>query len=264
MSLGESQPVVLMTGATRGVGLAIAAKFAQEGAALVMLVKDHASEESKKVCEELGTLGGSAVMFQCDIRNDSEIIESIDKVYQQYGRLDVCVLNASVVILSNTQDISLEAYDLMNSVNARSNFVIAKYAQKYLRYAESPHIIMIAPPINLDPRWLGSYLAYTASRYLCSMQVVGLSEEFRADNISVNALWPKTNINSKDFCNVIQGTYETQRYSRHPAIMGDACWSLLSKNAMGLTGEFFIDEEVLRDDGVEDFSKYAEYESEIC
>lgn len=263
MSSGLDTSVVLMTGAMRGIGLAIAAKFSQEQSQLAVLVKDAQSEASEKFKAELEALGGEVTLIPCDIRSESDIIRAVDDVYKRYARLDYCILNASVVMLSNTQDSTAETYDLMHSVNARSTFLIAKHAQKYMRYAESPQICVISPPINLDPRWLGSHLPYTSSRYLASMIAVGLAEEFKSDNILVNALWPKTNINSRDVCNVIQGTYESQKQCRHPAIMGDACWSLLAKNSHGLSGEFFIDEEVLRDDGINDFSKYTELEEGV-
>ncbi|MDC3180980.1 SDR family NAD(P)-dependent oxidoreductase [Gammaproteobacteria bacterium] len=258
MSTGMERPVVLMTGAVRGVGLAVAAKFSQEGYTVSIFVKDPQSEDSTKIASDLNALGGQVELFACDIRSEEQIVSAVDQVYKTHGRIDACVLNASVINLNNVQDSTLEEYDLMHSVNSRSHLLVSKYAQKYLRFAECPQICVISPPINLDPRWLGAHLPYTSSRYLASMIVVGLAEEMKADNIKVNALWPKTNINSKDVCNVIQGTYEAQKQCRHPAIMGDACWSLINKNAMGLTGEFFIDEEVLRDEGVEDFSKYAD------
>jgi citronellol/citronellal dehydrogenase len=260
MSMGMDRSVVVMTGAMRGIGLAIAAKFSQEGSVLAILVKDDLSEEALHVKEDLVGLGGEIELVKCDIRSEEDIMNALDHIYKEHGRIDSCILNASVVNLNNVQDSTSAEYDLMHSVNARSHMLIAKYAQKYLRFAENPQICIIAPPINLDPRWLGAHLPYTSSRYLASMIVVGLAEEMKADNIKVNALWPKTNINSKDVCNVIQGTYESQRQCRHPAILGDACWSLISKDAHGLSGEFFIDEEVLRDDGVEDFTKYVDSE----
>ena len=258
MGSGMHMPVILMTGAMRGVGLAIAAKFSQEGAKIAILVKDDQSEECQKIKDDLISLGSEVTLIKADIRLESEVNAGVKAAYDAYGALDICILNASVVVLSNTEETSVEVYDLMQQVNARSNFMLAKAARQYLQYSDIAHICMISPPINLDPKWLGAHLAYTSSRYLSSMMVVGLAEEFRSSDILVNALWPKTHINSKDVCNVIQGTYESQKQCRHPAIMGDACWSLLSRNAMGLTGEFFIDEEVLKEEGIEDFSKYSE------
>ncbi len=252
------KPTVLMTGAMRGIGLAIAAKFSQEGAKLAILVKDVASEESQKIQDELTQLGGEVSLIKTDIRSEEEINAGVQEANNKMGSIDVCVLNASVVVLSNSLETSIDVYDMMHQVNARSNFLIGKAARPFLEQSDIAHICMITPPINLDPKWLGAHLAYTSSRYLASMLVVGFAEEFKSSQILVNALWPKTNINSKDACNVIQGTYESQKQCRHPAIMGDACWSLISRNAMGLSGEFFIDEEVLREDGIEDFSKYVE------
>ena len=258
MNANIGRPSVLMTGAMRGIGLAIAAKFAQEGARIAILIKDDQSDESQKIQEELSQLGGEALLVKADIRSEDDIKAGVDTAAKAFGGLDVCVLNASVVVLTNSEETSIDVYDMMHQVNARSNFLIAKAARQYLQDSDIAHICMISPPINLDPKWLGAHLAYTSSRYLSSMIVVGLAEEFRSSNILVNALWPKTNINSKDACNVIQGTYESQKQCRHPAIMGDACWSLIARNAMGLSGEFFVDEEVLREDGIEDFSKYVE------
>lgn len=251
-----------MTGAMRGIGLAIAAKFAQESARIAILVKDNQGEDSQKIKEELTGLGGTCELIQADIRSPEDVTKGVDQAAELLGGLDVCVLNASVVVLTNSDETSIEVYDMMHQVNARSNFLIAKAARKHLEKSELGHICMITPPINLDPKWLGAHLAYTSSRYLGSMIVSGLAEEFKSSDILVNALWPKTNINSKDACNVIQGTYESQKQCRHPAVMGDACWSLIKRNAMGLTGEFFIDEEVLREDGVEDFDKYVEGQTE--
>lgn len=258
MSTDINRPAILMTGAMRGIGLAIAAKFAQESARIAILVKDDQGEDSHKIKEELTQLGGEVALIKADIRNESDVKSGVDQAAELFGGLDICVLNASVVVLTNSEETSIDVYDMMQQVNARSNFLIAKAARKHLEHSDIAHICMISPPINLDPKWLGAHLAYTSSRYLSSMLVVGLAEEFKSSNILVNALWPKTNINSKDACNVIQGTYESQKQCRHPAIMGDACWSLIKRNAMGLSGEFFIDEEVLREDGVEDFSKYVE------
>ncbi|MCP8352566.1 SDR family NAD(P)-dependent oxidoreductase [Candidatus Synchoanobacter obligatus] len=264
MNADMYQPAVLMTGAMRGIGLAIAAKFAQEGARLAMIVRDDKGEDCQKIQSELSQLGGEVHLIKADIRSKDDIELGVSKAAEVLGGLDICVLNASVVVLTNTEETSIDVYDMMHQVNARSNFLIAKSARQYLQESEIAHICMIAPPMNLDPKWLGAHLAYTSSRYLASMMVVGLSEEFKSSNILVNALWPKTNINSKDACNVIQGTYESQKQCRHPAIMGDACWSLIVRNAMGLTGEFFVDEEVLREDGVEDFNKYVEsFEEEV-
>lgn len=253
---------VLMTGAMKGIGLAIAAKFAQEGSKIAILVKDDQSEDSIKIRDELNRLGGEISLVKTDIREEKEINEGVEKAATLMGGLDVCLLNASVVVLSNTEETPIALFDLMHQVNARSHYLIAKAARKHLESSEIAQICSIVPPINLDPKWLGAHLPYTSSRYLASMMVVGLAEEFKSSNVIVNALWPKTNINSKDICNVIQGTYESQKHCRHPAIMGDACWSLITKNAMGLTGEFFIDEEVLREDGIEDFSKYVEQQPE--
>lgn len=255
---------VLMTGAMRGIGLAIAAKFSQEGSDIAILVKDDQNEENIKIRNELSRLGGSVTLIKADIRLESDINAGVKQAVEALGRLDVCILNASVVVLTNSEETNTEISDLMYQVNARSPYLIAKAARPFLQNSEHAQICMISPPINLDPKWLGAHLPYTASRYLASMVVVGLAEEFKASNILVNALWSKTNINSKDICNVIQGTYESQKHCRHPAIMGDACWSLISKQSMGLTGEFFIDEEVLIEDGVEDFSKYVEgYTEEV-
>lgn len=258
MGIYTDKLAVLMTGAMRGIGLAIAAKFSQEGSNIAILVKDDESEENIKIRDELNQLGGKITLIKADIRTESEINEGVKKAVEALGQLDVCVLNASVVVLTNAEETATEIADLMYQVNARSPYLVAKAARPYLQNSDNAQICMISPPINLDPKWLGSHLPYTSSRYLASMVVVGLAEEFKASDILVNALWSKTNINSKDTCNVIQGTYESQKHCRHPAIMGDACWSLVSKQAMGLTGEFFIDEEVLIEDGIEDFSKYVE------
>lgn len=264
MGAHSGKLAVLMTGAMRGIGLAIAAKFSQEGAQIAILVKDDQSPETLKIKEELTQLGGEITLIKADIRSEDEIKAGVKQAYEALGKLDVCVLNASVVVLSNAEETTTEISDLMYQVNARSPYLIAKAARQYLQESDSAQICMISPPINLDPKWLGAHLPYTSSRYLASMMVVGLAEEFKASNILVNALWSKTNINSKDTCNVIQGTYESQKHCRHPAIMGDACWSLIAKRSMGLTGEFFIDEEVLLEDGVEDFSKYVEsYTEEV-
>lgn len=258
MSAQLGKLAVLMTGAMRGIGLAIAAKFAQEGSQVAILVKDNESPENIKIQEELSQLGGRVSLIKADIRLEQDIKAGVSKAVEVMGKLDICILNASVVLLSNVEETTTELYDLMYQVNARSNFLIAKAARPHLQLSEDAQICIISPPINLDPKWLGAHLPYTASRYLTSMIVVGLAEEFKSSNILVNALWPKSNINSKDICNVIQGAYESQRYCRHPAIMGDACWALMSSGSMGLTGEFFVDEEVLRESGVDDFSKYAE------
>lgn len=262
MSTHVEKMSVLMTGAMRGIGLAIAAKFSQEGSRIAILVKDDQCDESLKVKEELTQLGGEIVLIKADIREEADIQAGVKAAAEKLEGLDVCILNASVIVLTSSEETSKEVYDLMHAVNARSTFLIAKAARPYLQDSEMAQICVISPPINLDPKWLGAHLPYTSSRYLGSMMVVGLAEEFKSSNILVNALWPKTNINSKDICNVIQGTYESQKHCRHPAIMGDACWSLIAKQAMGLTGEFFIDEEVLREDEIEDFNKYIEHQEE--
>jgi len=253
---------VLITGASRGIGKAIAIRLAAEGANVAVAAKtieEHPKLEgtiytAAKEISEAGT--GTALPFQLDVRDEGAILQTVQKITEAFGGIDILINNASAISLTSTAKTEPKRYDLMQDINVRGPFLMSQACIPYLKKASNPHILNLSPPINLDPKWFGRHLAYTISKYGMSMVVLGLSEELKAFNIAVNALWPRTTIATAAVQNILGGDYLIKK-SRKPQIVADAAFHILQRPSSGCTGNFFIDEEVLRSAGVQDFDQYA-------
>ncbi len=250
----------LISGASRGIGKYIGLRLAQAGANIVIAAKT--TEPHPKLsgtiytaAKEMEAHGAKVLALKLDVRDEDNMKHVIDMAVAEFGGLDGLINNASAINLSDTSNIPMSRYDLLQDINVRGSFMAAKYSIPHLKKSDNPHIMYLSPPINLDPNWVGKHLAYTMSKYCMSLQVMGLADELKSHNIAVNALWPKTIIGTAAIRN-FPGGEQMQRQSRHPQIVADAAFEILSKPSSEFTGNFLVDEDVLRDARVEDFSKY--------
>lgn len=250
---------LFITGASRGIGLAIALRAAQDGANIVVAAKSDVPNPKlpgtiHSAAAAIEAEGGQALAIKCDIREEQEVLAAVDKAVERFGGIDILVNNASAIWLRGTLDTPIKRFDLMNQVNARGTFLCSQACLPHLLKAENPHILTLAPPPNLDPRWWGPHVGYTLAKMGMSLVTLGLAEEFRERGVAVNALWPRTVI-ATDAINMIPGV-EVAR-CRRPEILADAAHAVLTTPARELTGRFLIDETLLRERGVVDFSHYA-------
>lgn len=252
---------IFITGASRGIGKAIGLRLAREGANIVVAAKTvepHPKLEGTifTAAKEIEKAGGKALAVQLDIRQEDNVQVAINKAVDHFGGIDVLVNNASAINLSKTPGLPMKRYDLMHDINVRGTFMVAKYCIPHLKKASNPHILNLSPPLNMSPDWFGNHLAYTMSKYGMSMIVLGLANELKADGIAANALWPKTAIATAAIRNLLGGE-EIIKCSRTPNIMADAAYAIFTKSSQECTGNFFIDEKVLRAEGLTDFDQYA-------
>lgn len=252
---------VLITGGSRGIGKSIAIQLAREGADIAIVgktVEVHPKLEGTifSAAEEIDQGLGKVIALQGDIRSEEDIFRFVGATVDQLGGIDILVNNASAINLSTSATMEPKRYDLMMDINIRGTFLVSQACIPHLKKGHNPHILNLSPPIDLNPAWFGKHLAYTMSKYGMSMIVLGLSEELRSAGIGVNALWPKTTIATAAVKNLLGGDYLIQR-SRHPGIVAEAAAQILKRNSAGCTGNFFIDEDILREAGIEDFSQYA-------
>ncbi len=252
---------IFITGASRGIGKAIALKFAKEGANIAVASKSVTENPKLRgtiysAVEEIEKVGGKGIAIPCDIRFEDQIEAAVKKTTEHFGGIDILVNNASAISLTNTQQTETKRLDLMHNINIRGTLLVSRHCIPFLKKGRNPHILNLSPPINLDPKWFKNHLAYTISKYGMSMIVMGLAEELRKDKIAVNALWPKTTIDTAAVKNLLGGEALAQM-SRKPEIIADAAHYIFSQPAEECTGNFFIDEEVLAMAGVTDLTKYA-------
>lgn len=252
---------ILMSGGSRGIGLAIALRAARDGANVAILAKTaepHPSLEGTvhTAADQIRAAGGGALAVVGDVRNDDDVTAAVEATVAEFGGIDVVINNASAIDLSKTPDVSMKRYDLMADINVRGTFMLSKFALPALRQAANPHILTLSPPLNLDPAWAGRHLAYTMAKYGMSLTTLGLAEELRGDGIAVNSLWPRTLIDTAAI-RAMPGGSELVRASRTPDIVADAAHAVLVRPARECTGNFFTDEEVLRQEGITDFSRYS-------
>jgi len=252
---------LFVTGASRGIGLAIALRAAQDGANVIIAAKTTAPHPRLpgtiySAAEEIIKAGGKAFPVECDIRNEDQVRAAVEAGVKQFGGIDICVNNASAISLTQTVDTDMKKYDLMHGINTRGTFVTSKACIPYLKKSKNPHILNISPPLSMEERWFAPHVAYTMAKFGMSMCALGMSGELKQDGIAVNTLWPLTTIATAAVKNVLGGD-EMINKSRLPEIMADAAHVVLSSNSRQVTGGFFIDESVLRAAGVSDFSKYA-------
>jgi citronellol/citronellal dehydrogenase len=250
---------LFVTGASRGIGLAIALRAARDGANVVIAAKSNVPHPKlpgtiHTAREAIEAAGGQALAVATDVREESEVEAAVAAGAERFGGIDILVNNASAIALTGTAETPMKRFDLMHQVNTRGTFLCTRACLPHLRRAANPHVLNIAPPLNMDRKWFAPHIAYTMAKYGMSMCVLGMAEEFRADGIAVNALWPRTGIDTAAIA-YIAGR-DMLRRCRTPAIMADAAWAILTRDARSCSGRFFIDDEVLREEGVSDFSSY--------
>lgn len=252
---------VFITGASRGIGRAIALKLAQNGANVVIAAKST-TEDARlggtifSVAQEINNAGGKALPVQLDVRFEDQIELAIHQAVHTFGGIDILINNASAIQLTNTEQTESNRFDLMHNINVRGAFLVTKASISYLKKSNNAHILNISPPLNINPKWLKPYVAYAISKYNMSMLVMGWAEELKPYNIAANALWPKTTIATAAVKNLLGGNALIKK-SRVPSIMADAAYWILLQPAANCSGYFFIDEEVLARQGINDFSIYA-------
>jgi citronellol/citronellal dehydrogenase len=253
---------ILITGGSRGIGKAIAVRLAREGADIIIVGKTaepHPRLEGTiyTAAEEITKAGARNVLpIQGDIRFEDSIEQIVKTTIDRFGGIDILINNASAISLTPTEQTEPKRWDLMHDINVRGTFFMSKACLPYLKKAANPHILNLSPPLNLNPEWFGRYLAYSISKFGMSMVVLGLAEEMKQHRIGVNALWPKTTIATAAIQNVVGGDMLMQR-SRKPDIVADAAFYILQQPSTGCTGNFFIDEEILQQQGITDFTHYA-------
>jgi citronellol/citronellal dehydrogenase len=250
--------VLFVTGASRGIGLAIALRAARDGARIVIAAKTTAPHAKLPgtiftAAEEIRRAGGEALPIACDIRFAEQVDAAVAQAVAAFGGIDVCVNNASAISLTPTLETPLKVFDLMNQINYRGAWLASRACLPHLLKSATPHLLNLAPPLNVKPQWFGQHAAYTIAKYNMSLLALGLAEEFRG-RVAVNALWPQTIIATAAIRNL--GGEELIKHCRKPEIMADAAHAILTKG-LDFTGKFLIDEEVLRSEGVQDFGAYA-------
>ena len=251
---------ILITGASRGIGRAIALRAARDGARVAVAAKTAEPHPKlpgtvHSVAAEVEAAGGRALPVVMDARDEDQIQTAVDLTVNHFGGLDVLVNNCSAISLTPTLETPVKRFDLMHQVNVRATFVASRACIPHLKAGNNPHILGMSPPLNLDPRWFGSHLAYTISKYGMSMCVLGLAEELKRHGIAVNALWPRTAL-APSAVDLIAGE-EARKGCRTPAIMADAAHAILCRAAADYTGHFCLDEDVLREEGTDDFEPYS-------
>jgi citronellol/citronellal dehydrogenase len=249
---------LFITGASRGIGKAIALRAARDGANIVIAAKTAEPDPRLpgtiySAAEEIEAAGGRALPIVVDVRQEELVHAAVAAAVEHFGGIDILVNNASAISITRTPETPLKRYDLMMDINVRGTFVCAQACLAYLRKSTNPHILTLSPPIDLSPKWLGAHVAYTTSKYAMSLLSLGMAEEFRADGIAVNALWPRTIIATSALKVAQQG--EAER-GRTPEIMADAAYWILTRPARTNSGRFFLDELALREAGVKDFDRY--------
>ncbi len=254
---------IFITGGSRGIGLAIALRAAADGASIAIAAKT--AEENPKLpgtiftaAKEIEAAGGKALPIQCDIRDEDAIAAAVTKAADQFGGLDILINNASAINLTPTEKTPAKRFDLMFDVNVRGTFLTSQAAIPYLRESakagRNPHILTLSPPLSMSPKWFKSHVAYTMSKYGMSMCVLGMAEEFKREGIAVNALWPRTAIDTAAL-QMIPGV-DTD-FCRKPEILADTAHIILNRDAKTTTGNFFVDDEVLASEGITDLEKYS-------
>ena len=251
---------LFITGASRGIGLAIGLRAARDGANVVIAAKT--AEPHKKLpgtiysaAEEIEKAGGKALPIVVDVREPESVKAAVDAAVERFGGIDICVNNASAIQLTGTLATDYRRYDLMNQVNARGTFVTTRTCLPHLLKAENPHVLMLSPPLDMSPRWFAGHVAYTMAKYGMSMCVLGMAEEFRDQGVAFNALWPRTGIATAAIEFALAGE-EGMRHCRTPDIIADAAYAIFNKPARDCTGNFFIDDVLLYAEGERDFDKY--------
>jgi citronellol/citronellal dehydrogenase len=251
---------LFVTGASRGIGLAIALRAARDGANVAVAAKT--AEPHPKLpgtiysaAEEIEAAGGHALPLIVDVREEESVMAAVEATVQRFGGIDICVNNASAISLTGVQGTDMKRYDLMHQINARGTFLTSKACLPHLKRAANPHVLMISPPLDMSPRWFGPHVAYTMAKFGMSMCVLGMAEEFRGDGVAFNALWPRTGIATAAIKFALSGD-EGMRRCRTPEIMADAAYAVFNRPAREFSGNFLIDDSFLYAEGERDFDQY--------
>ncbi|WP_346237566.1 NAD(P)-dependent oxidoreductase [Niabella insulamsoli] len=250
-----------ITGASRGIGKAIALRLAREGVNIVVAAKSVRENEKLggtifSAAEEIEALGVKALPVPCDIRDEAMIQEAVEKTAATFGGIDIVINNASAIALTKTSETKTNRFDLMHDINVRGTFLVTRHCLPWLSKSDHAHILTLSPPLNMAPKWLGSHIAYTMSKYNMTMMALGWAEEFKDMPVASNALWPQTTIDTAAVRNLLGGEALVQM-SRKPEILADAAYYILAKKPGNCTGNAFIDEKVLKQNGITDLSSYS-------
>jgi citronellol/citronellal dehydrogenase len=252
---------VFITGASRGIGKAIALKLAGEGANIVVVAKSVTEDPRLggtiySVAEEINKAGGRAIGVQCDIRDEDQIINAVQEAIKIFGGIDVLINNASAISLTPTEQTETKRFDLMHSINVRGTFLVTKHCLPFLKKGNNPHVLTLSPPLDMNPKWFAPSVAYTISKFNMSMMTLGWAEEFKSAGVAVNSLWPVTTIATAAVKNLLGGDYLVSR-SRKPEILADAAFHIITQPSASCTGNLFLDEDVLKQAGITDLDSYA-------
>lgn len=252
---------VFITGASRGIGKAIALKLAQQGANVVIAAKT--SEANPKLpgtiyaaAEEVELAGGKALPLVVDIRSEEMVEKAVEKSVKEFGGIDILINNASALNTSGTLDLEMKRFDLMHQINVRGTFMVSQKCIPHLKKAKNPHILNLSPPLNFQAKWFAPHVAYSISKFNMSLLVLGMAEEFKQDGIGINALWPRTLIATSAIASLVEGE-KLMKKARTPQIVADAAYFILRRNSKDCTGNFFIDEDVLVKEGITELDGYA-------
>jgi citronellol/citronellal dehydrogenase len=261
MSRSLRDKTLFITGASRGIGLAIAKRAAQDGARIAIAAKSVA--ENPKIpgtiysaAAEIEAAGGKALALPCDIRFDDQVEAALAKTVETFGGVDILINNASAIDLRGIDLLDMKRFDLMHQINARGTYLCAKFALPHLRKAKNPHILTLSPPLDMNPKWFAPNLAYTMAKYGMSLVTLGLARDLARDGVAVNSLWPETAIATAAVANLLGGD-EVVKRARKPEIVSDAAHAILTRPSRDCTGNFFIDVRVLAEEGVSDFTPYS-------
>ena len=252
---------LFISGASRGIGLAIALRAARDGANVALVAKTaepHPKLEGTvyTAAEQIEAAGGRALPIVGDIRDESQVASAVEQAVQRFGGIDVCVNNASAINLAGTEALELKRFDLMHDINVRGTFAVGRACIPHLRAAENPHILTLSPPISLEPRWLGPHIGYTLAKYGMSLCALGWAAELAGDGIASNALWPRTLIATAAVQNLLGGD-EAMARSRRPELYADAAHAVLVRDSRACTGNTYLCEDVLAEEGITDMAPYA-------
>lgn len=264
MSAGErplAGRTLFISGASRGIGLAIALRAARDGANVALIAKTaepHPKLEGTvyTAAEQIEGAGGRALPVVGDIRDEEQVAAAVAQTVERFGGVDICVNNASAINLSGTEALEVKRYDLMQEINTRGTFVVSRACIPHLKASENPHVLTLSPPLNLDPAWFRDHAAYTVSKYGMSMLTLGMAEEFRERGIAFNALWPRTMVATAAVRNLLGGE-EAMARSRRPEVVADAAYTVFTRPSRECTGNFFLAEDVLAEEGVTDLGRYS-------
>jgi citronellol/citronellal dehydrogenase len=252
---------MFMSGGSRGIGLAIAVRAARDGANVALIAKTaepHPKLEGTiyTAAEEIEAAGGQALPLPGDIRNEDQVLDAVQKTVDQFGGIDIVVNNASAIQIEGSETLPMKRYDLMQNINTRGTFLVSRACVPHLKEGANPHVLTLSPPLNMKPHWFQHHLAYTLAKYGMSMCTLGMAAEYAGDGIAFNSLWPRTIIATAAVQNLLGGD-EAMARSRKPEILADAAHAILGRDSRECTGNFFIDDEVLAEEGITDLSDYT-------